>query len=445
MKTKVTTTTLLLASMLSVAILVTEPMSWVRAEETGDTPPFVDEVGTYFEITNSPYLNITLTSTKTVHVLLESVPRVVRFFVESNESETTTDLVITGFEPNTTYHRYQEGYLIEDFTTDSSGGYTYTQDTSEHHHVFIQEEELTIYLYEDYTFTHDIYETIVVCADNIVIDGNGYTLQGPGYGYGFYLFGRSGVTIRNVVINGWTFAISLIDGCVGNTLSMNHMVDNWYAVVLRLHCDSNTISMNTITGSYYGIHLYGYCSDNTISGNTISNNLYGIELWMYSTGCTIYHNIIIYNAYQAFDAYPAYTDWHHPDLLEGNYWSDYPGVDDGSGTGKHGIAGDGIGDTHIPWPGPDYDYYPLMQADAQPLIQNEILVIELWHLDHGVETCLTSKLESAIRLLENGNINGAIRKLQDLIKQVTNDATHLTQEQKNYIIETTQQIIDLIG
>jgi len=46
--------------------------------------------------------------------------------------------------------------------------------------------------------------------------------------------------------------------------------------------------------------------------------------------------------------------------LEGNYWSDYPGVDDGSGTGKHAIADDFIGDTDIPWPEPGYDYYPLM-------------------------------------------------------------------------------------
>ena len=35
----------------------------------------------------------------------------------------------------------------------------------------------TIYIASDYTFAHNIYEPIVVLADNIVIDGNGYTLQ----------------------------------------------------------------------------------------------------------------------------------------------------------------------------------------------------------------------------------------------------------------------------
>jgi len=49
-------------------------------------------------------------------------------------------------------------------------------------------------------------------------------------------------------------------------------------------------------------------------------------------------------------------------LLEGNYWSDYSGADDGSGSGKHATSGDNIGDTEIPHPGTNYDNYPLMQA-----------------------------------------------------------------------------------
>jgi hypothetical protein len=53
-------------------------------------------------------------------------------------------------------------------------------------------------------------------------------------------------------------------------------------------------------------------------------------------------------------------------LLEGNFWSDYPGVDDGSGIGKHAIAGDGIGDTDVPWPGPDFDNYPFVRKFVKP-------------------------------------------------------------------------------
>ncbi|UCF59305.1 MAG: hypothetical protein JSV15_02530, partial [Candidatus Bathyarchaeota archaeon] len=38
-----------------------------------------------------------------------------------------------------------------------------------------------------YTFTDNINDAIVVQRNNIIIDGNGHTLQGSGGGYGFYL------------------------------------------------------------------------------------------------------------------------------------------------------------------------------------------------------------------------------------------------------------------
>jgi hypothetical protein len=51
--------------------------------------------------------------------------------------------------------------------------------------------------------------------------------------------------------------------------------------------------------------------------------------------------------------------------LEGNFWSDYTGVDDGSGTEKHAIAGDGIGDTDIPYPSLNFDNFPLVTEFGQ--------------------------------------------------------------------------------
>ena len=71
----------------------------------------------------------------------------------------------------------------------------------------------------------------------------------------------------------------------------------------------------------------------------------------------IFHNNLMNNSPNAYDSNPASNDWHHPNVLDGNYWFDYTGVDDGSGTGKHAIAGDGIGDTNIPHHGANYDNY----------------------------------------------------------------------------------------
>ena len=95
------------------------------------------------------------------------------------------------------------------------------------------------------------------------------------------------------------------------------------------------------------------------SGNAVGFNLFTFSVTAVS-GNTIFHNNIIGNTVQASDDNRPANDWHHPGLLEGNFWSDYLGVDDGSGTGKHAIAGDGIGDTLIPHPVTDFDNYPFM-------------------------------------------------------------------------------------
>jgi hypothetical protein len=124
------------------------------------------------------------------------------------------------------------------------------------------------------------------------------------------------------------------------------------------------VSNNIISNNGDGIQIWdSYLS--TISGNTImSSSNYGIYLDGYSGLNTIYHNNIIDNTVQVYDSNPEDNDWHHQELLEGNYWSDYTGLDDGSNSRT---AEDGIGDTKIPHPDTDQgngyyqlDNYPLM-------------------------------------------------------------------------------------
>ena len=112
------------------------------------------------------------------------------------------------------------------------------------------------------------------------------------------------------------------------------------------------------TGDYVAGICLVYADHCNISDNIISNNNHGINLTG-SSNNTIFHNDIVNNS--VYDSDPANNDWHHPVLLEGNYWSDYTGVDDGSGAGKHSISGDGVGDTLIPHPGAGYDNYPFMK------------------------------------------------------------------------------------
>jgi len=117
-----------------------------------------------------------------------------------------------------------------------------------------------------YTFTGEIYSTIVVEKDDVVIDGAGYTLNGTG-AYpreGIDLSDRNSVTIKNMQICGFEYGIYL-----------------W-------HCSRNTVYGNNITRNHRGILLFG-SSNNEINGNSITNNATGI-LILYGVSNTIIGN-----------------------------------------------------------------------------------------------------------------------------------------------------------
>jgi hypothetical protein len=92
--------------------------------EDDELPPlpdnewYVEDTGTYFEVTDNDYLNLTLISSEPVHVHLEVIPRMVSFVIEDTNSANSTLLTFSGFKPNTTYYRYQDGFKMENFTTD---------------------------------------------------------------------------------------------------------------------------------------------------------------------------------------------------------------------------------------------------------------------------------------------------------------------------------------
>jgi parallel beta-helix repeat protein len=100
-------------------------------------------------------------------------------------------------------------------------------------------------------------------------------------------------------------------------------------------------------------------TENNISGN--GNN----AMMIYDSGNLICYNNFLGQGYWCYSIAP--NLWYDPSKLEGNYWSTYPGIDDGSGIGKHAIAGDGIGDTSIPWPRMAWPYYDL-PLDEYPFV-----------------------------------------------------------------------------
>lgn len=374
-----------------------------------------------------------------------------------------------------TYGGAADEYVYAGIQT-TDGGFTLAGALSED--IWLMRTQSPLEISSNYTFTKDLDVPIKVIADNLVIDGNGYTLKGPGLGfkYGIYLNGRNNITITNITVIKWPhgiyldnssnihisgniithnnrFGITLWHSSTNNSITGNLITNTtwdgisiWYSSsnnsilgntimntessihIEGSHSTYNRLSNNTITYSTYGILIgnssfnllsnntiaqnkngillksslinrlsdnvitnstehgiylegssYNSISSNTIthstehginlemssnisiSDNTIAHNGYGIQL-QNSSSIVIYHNAFLDNGVQAVDSIPAANHWHHPELLEGNYWSDYPGVDDGSSWDKHAIAGDGIGDTYLPWPEANYDDYPIVDT-----------------------------------------------------------------------------------
>ena len=217
-----------------------------------------------------------------------------------------------------------------------------------------------------YIFLDNIYNQIVVERSNIIIDGNGYTLQGPGSGTGISLSGIENVTIKNTIIKNYNYGIGLWPSSNNNVISGNNITNSQYGMSI-MGSENNSISGNNITNNYDGIALDS-SSGNTVSGNNVTaNNSYGIELFA-SLYNVIYHNNFIGNVVQVYVSNAGYFNtWDDGYPSGGNYWSDYKGTDLNGGPYQNVTGSDGIGDTRVVFLYENNtDHYPLMNPYGAP-------------------------------------------------------------------------------
>jgi parallel beta-helix repeat protein len=129
--------------------------------------------------------------------------------------------------------------------------------------------------YVTYTLTGNITsdaDGIVVERSDIIIDGNGYTLQGSGTGNGFFLSRIHNVTIKNTNIKHFWVGIWLSDSS-NNSIAENNITNNAFDGILLAGSSNNTIFGNNMTNnSYDGIQLESSSNYNNICENNITNN-----------------------------------------------------------------------------------------------------------------------------------------------------------------------------
>ena len=219
-----------------------------------------------------------------------------------------------------------------------------------------------------YTLTSDVSETIQIDADDLTLDGAGYTVTADPSLIGISVPARTGVTVQNVEVQGCETGIYVNSGS-GNTVTNNTASDNVYGIDV-MYSAGSIVTNNTAPSNGVGIWLtsssdslvanntaldnrgggiYLFRShdsivrdntafdnnvafslwtahNNTVTGNTFSDNKVGAAIW-YSSGNLIYNNNFIDNTNQIFDHDGSGNVFNRPAPEGGNYWSDHTGPD----------------------------------------------------------------------------------------------------------------------
>jgi len=198
-------------------------------------------------------------------------------------------------------------------------------------------------------------KVVFVMADNVTISD--FTVRNSGYDV--YDGGIWSTSDRNMISNNLisnsSWGISL-DHAASNIVNGNiiegleeHSYGSWGGGVILWGNSSKNIMFDNIIACHEdnGIFLDENSSENYVIANTILNQLInGISCT--GSNNTLYHNSLLNNTNQAYTSGTNNT-WDNG--WEGNYWSDYDGVDSDR---------DGVGDTPYVIGENNTDNYPLM-------------------------------------------------------------------------------------
>jgi len=172
------------------------------------------------------------------------------------------------------------------------------------------------------------------------------------------------ITVQNLELNNEDYGI-FMGSTINSTITNNIITNNNQGIYLT-KSNNNNISGNYITNNNHGIWLYN-SSNNNIVRNYIANNLHGTSIMLSpfmptSSNNLFYHNSYVNNSRQIYITPPGFAI---PDSInvwdngvEGNYWSDYVGVDNN---------GDSLGDSPYVIDGNNRDNYPLMASLMSPI------------------------------------------------------------------------------
>ena len=178
-------------------------------------------------------------------------------------------------------------------------------------------------LVKGFEVMHGLFGIFVDHSDNCVLSDNSVT--GVTDNYAVYVYYSQNCTIRRNIVGPNSASGVLVTNSEGFTISENRAVDNG-GYGLNANASMNgVISWNDAVDNYYdGIGLGRGCTNCTVFGNNVTRNLlWGVWLDSDSFDNLIYDNNIAKNGNQS----SVNLANHWDNGVEGNYWSNYVGVD----------------------------------------------------------------------------------------------------------------------
>ena len=282
------------------------------------------------------------------------------------------------------------------------------------------------------TLTTDVNEPIKITSDYITLDGNGKSVTGSGTGFGVVVSGRTGITLKNLNVTGWTTGIGL-ELSHSNTLTGNTVWGGTFGIAL-FSSNDNTLTANTTLNSEHGIYLgdsngntvigntasdgfigieLSESSGNELSGNTASNNSgYGVYLLPGSDNNEVYNNNLIGNFTQAsVDSSCSGNVFNLDSPIGGNFWSDWtsPDVAPRDGFVDSPYVFDG-GQDNLPWT--KQDGWKFVPPDES--VENLVDTVVDLNIQEGITNSLDGKLNAALEALQDINEHNDVAAINSL-------------------------------
>lgn len=158
---------------------------------------------------------------------------------------------------------------------------------------------------------------IIVERNNIIIDGQGYTVEGveTDESKGICLVTCNNVTVKNVKVTKFTFGIHLHNS-LSNNISENIFVGNRFGIYL-ISSLYNNIYGNIITNNYWGVWLEHSLNNTLLKNEVIKNDRHGITL-LGSSNNTLQENNVMENGWDGINLETILNETSNNYILKNN-------------------------------------------------------------------------------------------------------------------------------